>query len=103
MCKNTTDCAPCLNLSSTVCPTRIPSDRMKGMRNKIIRRLNIQEPMKTLNKWCLALLLALAFSACDDESDSPGKAVLQDKIKEAEQIRDAAVEGLEPGDNAIGS
>jgi len=59
--------------------------------------------MKTLNKWCLALLLALAFSACDDESDSPGKAVLQDKIKEAEQIRDAAVEGLEPGDNAIGS
>jgi hypothetical protein len=59
--------------------------------------------MKILYRLWVVLLLTLALPACDDESESPDKAVLVDKIKEAEQVRDAALEGLEPGNNAMGS
>jgi hypothetical protein len=49
------------------------------------------------------LLLLAGFSACSDESIPAGKDTLQNKIDEAQQIHDSAVEGTEPGEQAPGS
>jgi hypothetical protein len=58
---------------------------------------------KIITTWSIALTMTAVLFACHDDETSAGKTSLQQKIAEAEQVHDAAVEGIELGDYALGS